>query len=352
MRLRYERIGLTRSARCFIAVFLLSSIVFTDVGAFGQDRVLLRISTENSPSHFQTQALRRFSELAASRLGSSLQVEFYDGARLYRDVDALAALARGELEMAAPGVWQFDRMVPDLAVLTLPSMYARPRQAIHAVVDGPVGASLVRDLESTLPVRVLGAWLDLGYAHVFSGARRISSTAELRGHKIRVAGGKGNEERIRALGAEPISIPLLDLPSYLSLGLVDGVLTTYETVDSSGLDRAGLTAALEDSQYYAFYVPLISKRFWDKLDANQRSALRNIWAEVVAGARLQAAEAQDDAKSRLVSRGLAVKTQTETEARATRTALMAVEEDMARRLNVRPETLAALRRALAAAGAR
>lgn len=312
----------------------------------GSERVLFRVSTENFPTHFQAQALRRFSELASASLGPRFLVEFHDGAKLYRDVDAVSALARGELEMAAPGIWQFDRMVPDMAVLSLPSMYAKPREAIRAVVDGPVGAGLSRDIEASLGVVALGRWLDLGYGHLFGAGARIASIQDMQGRRIRVAGGKGNEERIRALGGIPISIPLLDLPAYLRRGLVDGVLTTYETVDSSGLDAHGIQAVFEDRQYYGYFVPIVSRAFWERLDDAQKAALEAAWATVVETARLDAVKAQEAAKANLVARGMVVRMPTEADIEAARRLLLAAEDQIAARLNVRPETLASLRRAL------
>ena len=306
-------------------------------------KILCRISTENGSAHFQAKALKRFSELVAVRTLGSLMIEFYDGGTLYRDSDAVGAIARGELEIAAPGIWQLDKQVPDTAALMLPSLFARPREVIRAIVDGPVGSALSRDLEASMRAVVLGPWLDLGYGNIFGTANPIRSLADLRGRRIRVAGGKGNEERVRALGGIPVSIPLLDLPAYLKRGLVDGVLSTYETVDSAGLDENGIRSVLEDKQYYPFYVPLAGKAFWDRLDATQRRTILAAWAEVVGDARAEAVGAQEAAKQRLVGRGLKVYHPTEEESRRTRVALLARENEIAERLSVSADMLALLR---------
>ncbi len=308
--------------------------------------VLCRISTENGPAHFQAKALRRFSELIAVRSNGTILVEFHESGKLYRDADAVGAIARGELEIAAPGIWQLDKLVPDTAVLMLPSMFAKPREIIRAVVDGPVGAALSSDLEESMRAVVLGPWLDLGYGHIFGTAVRIRSIAEIRGRSIRVAGGKGNEERIKALGGLPVSIPLLDLPAYLERRLVDGVLTTYETVESAALDSHGVRSVLEDNQYYPFYVPVAGKAFWARLDEGQRQAIRGAWAEVVVDAREEAVRAQEAAKRSLVERGLTVYRPTAEESSKTHAALLAREDEIAERLNVSADLLAQLRREL------
>jgi len=309
-------------------------------------RILCRISTENAPGHFQARALRKFSELVAESIGGSLMVEFYDGARLFRDIDAIGAIgaiARGDLEIAAPGIWQLDKYAPDTAVLMLPSVYGRSREIIRTLVDGPLGAVLSEEIEAAMRVVVLGRWLDLGYAHTFGGKTAIRSVGDIRGRHIRVAGGRANEERVKALGGLPVSIPMLDLPAYLERDLVDGIVSTYETVDSAGLDASGLGTVLEDEQYYPFYVPIVNAALWARLDDAQRYAIASAWVAVVADARLEAVRAQDEAKARLVSRGLAVYRPTREQATATRRALMAQEDGMASRLNISGRVLGLLR---------
>ena len=325
----------------FIAV--LSAAVPIAVQAQEQTPILCRISTENSPGHFQVRALRRFSELVAERSAGTLKVEFYDSGTLYRDSNAVSAIGRGDLEIAAPGIWQLDKLVPDSAALMLPMMYAKPSEVHRAIVDGPVGTVLSRDIEEAMKAVVLGPWLDLGFGHIFATAKPIRSIAGIRGRRIRVAGGRGNEERIRAFDGIPVSIPLLDLPAYLKRGLVDGVLTTYETVASAGLDSAGIKSVLEDAQYYPFYVPVASASFWGRIDDRTRSMLRGAWLEVVTQAREEAVRSQAEAKRSLVERGMKVYTPTSDESSKSRANLLAGEKEMAKRLSVSDDILVLLR---------
>ncbi len=319
-------------------LFLLC-LLATVAGVYPQTPILFRISTENPPAHVQARALHAFADLLAGRAGPSLRVEYYDAASLYRDANALGAIARGELEMAAPGIWQFDRVVPDTAAMMLPAMYARPRDWVRSIVDGDLGKVLSAKIEESMKAIVIGAWLDLGYGQLFSARDRIQSIADIRGKRIRVAGGQGNEERIRALGGIPVSIPLLDLPAYIEQNLVDGVLSTYETVFSAGLDVKGLRTALEDREYYAFYVPLVSRRAWDRLDETQRTIITATWVEIVLQFREEASMAQEQARLTLLKRGMAVHIPTDRELAATRTLLLAGQKDMGERLNISAHTM-------------
>lgn len=311
------------------------------------ERLLMRISVENVASHFQARTVQRFSEILSVKSSGTIIVDFRPAARFFRDADVATALARGDVEMAVPGIWQFDRNIPDTAALMLPSVYARPTEMMRALVDGPLGSSLNEAIEKGLDVKVLGKWLDLGYGQLFGVGKPIARIADIKGRTIRVAGGRGNEERIRSLGASPVSIPSPDLPNYLGKGLVDGILSTFETVDSAGLDGLGLRSALEDNEYYPFYVPLLSSAFWKRLTPAQRSLVTSAWDEVIGPAREEARAAQTAARARLVERGMRVTVPSPSETEATRISLISQEDGMASRLGVTPAILTLLREQLA-----
>ncbi len=303
----------------------------------------MRISVENVPSHFQAQMVRRFSELVAERSKGSLVVEFYDNARLYRDSDVVTAIARGDVEMAVPGIWQFDRSVPATAALMLPSTFGRRSETMRALVDGALGKAIDARVESALSCVVLGGWLDLGGVAIFSRTRPLTKAADFVGLKIRVAGGRGNEERMRALGALPVSIPSPDLPSFLDNGLVDALLSTWETVASAGLDGHGLKYGFADNEYYPFYIPIVNAVFWNRLSEDQKTILAETWSELLPMARETAVAAQTSARQLLAKRGLRVELPDAPTIESIRTSLMSREDQMAATLGVPPDMLELLR---------
>lgn len=319
-------------------VRLLSILLFfTAPGSYAQGPILCRISSENPSTHFQGRALRRFADLLTQRSGTLLKVEFYDGASLFRDRDALGAMARGDLEIAAPGLWQFDASVPDTAVWMLPEVYAQNIDWVRNLTDGALGQRISDEIETITGATVLGPWLDVGYGHIFSVEGKIKSSADISGKRIRVAGGKAHEERIRALGGKPIPIPLSDVSFYIQQNLIDGILSTYETVDTAGLDSFGLKTALEDREYYPFYIPLAAKGFWRKLDPAQKMLIESTWNEVVHEFREEAVKAQEEAKARLISRGLTVYTPSARKIRDIRQKLVAQESVMTEKVHISPE---------------
>ena len=310
-----------------------------------EEPILFRISVENVTSHFQAQFVRRFAETLSARAGAGIKVEFYDGARLFRDADIVAALARGSVEMAVPGLWQFDKAVPDSAILMLPTVYGKPGLEMREAVDGPLGSFLAKRLEGTLPVKVVGRWLDLGHAHIFGAGKGIRSPMEIPGKRIRVAGGRANEERIRVLGGSPVSISSSDLSAYLDRGIVDGILTTYETVATAGFSSHGLVSVYEDKEYYPFFLPLVSATAWERLPEATKATIVGLWAEMLSAGRLASVNAQDQAKATLKKGGMSIVVPSPEESMKTRARLLTEEVMMAKRLGVSDEAMAVLKAA-------
>ena len=78
-------------------------------------------------------------------------------------------------EMAVPGIWQFDRIVPDTGAFMLPRMYGRTWLECRAAADGALGTYVRGRIEAAAPLVVVGRWLDTGHGHIFSTGKGIRS---------------------------------------------------------------------------------------------------------------------------------------------------------------------------------
>lgn len=306
----------------------------------------IRISTENTGSHVQTRVLRLFAERLEDRLGGRVRVEVHDSATLFRDRDVVEAVAAGRVDMAAPGMWHLDRYAPDFAVFLLPMFYGREHAVNYAVRDGETGRALNVELEGETGVRVLGRWIDLGEAHLFTRGVRCEAASDIEGLRLRVAGGEGNAARIRALGAEAVIIAWPDLPAALASGTLDGTLTSAGTIVSASLWERGIDGAYLDRQYFAQYVPIVSPRLWRRVPDEVRTAMIETWDGVVDEARAMAARDQEEALERLEAEGVRLVRPPADDLARTRAALMAHQPDIVQALDLDPALVDAVRAAL------
>lgn len=330
--------GLWTSA-VFAAVMLLTVVL----GASGtQATPVLDVSTENGAQHIQTRVLGTFVERLTDRLQGHLDVRLHHSAELYRDSDVVDALSAGRVEMAAPGVWHLSRIVPEFAILEMPAVYGREAVYLGRQVDGALGAALNRALERRLDVHVLGRWLDLGHAHIFLRDHDVRGPEDLKGLRLRIAGGLINAWRLQHLGVEPVIIPWPDFPQALRDNLVDGTLTTPATVVSAALWKDGITAAYLDHQYYAYYVPMVSGAVWRRLAPPVRQVIEQVWDETVEEGRLQVQAEQDAALETLRENGVRLIRPPVAVLTETRRMLVSEQADLMGRLGLDPAVAALL----------
>lgn len=307
---------------------------------------VMRISTENAEDHVQTRSVARFIAQLRKKAGKSLVVEFYPQARLFRDRDVIRALEQGRVEMALPGIWQFDRFVPDLGLFFLPLLYGQDGARVDLLRDGEIGAKLRARVESVLDVKLLGRWTDLGAAHLFTMNKPIRRIDDLADLVIRTPGGEASAMRLEAQGARPVSVAWPDFPGALDNGQLDGMVTTYETVASARLWEHGIRFAYEDHAYFAQYLPLVSARFWNRLTPTLQQIIREAWEANVAPSRAAAREAQLQAKALLAARGVSVRSPTPIERETARRRLLEHQDGMVKALSIDPDLVAQAARLL------
>ncbi len=266
----------------------------------------MRISVENTDVHVQTLAVRAFAEDISRKLDGIIEVRFYSSASLFRDSDVVQAMAQGTLEMAVPGTWQFDSLVPETGIFLLPSFYGTSADRVYRYLASAAGKQIISLIEQDLLVHIPGSWMDLGYTHLFSTTRQISSYLDISGMRIRVAGGTGNEARISTMGGRPVTIAWPEVPRSLDQKIISGLLTSYESVRSAALWEHGVAYVFEDNQYFAQYVPMISRPFWDSLTAEVQQIITDSWEEAAAAQRIAAGQAQRSAKEAALANGILI----------------------------------------------
>lgn len=313
-------------------------VIFAAVGngPARADIPLLRISTENGSDHEQTRAVARFAQVLAQRTAGRLEVRYYHSAELFRDRDVMKALQLGKVEMAVPGTWQLDRYAPDFGIFLLPMFYGRNADTNYLLRDGPIGREIAGRLEAATDVKVLGRWIDLGFAHVYGVRHRIAGYEDLKGLVIRVAGGEANLRRLHAFGAEAQVVAWPDLSAALARGTITGILTTHETIVSAQLWKDGVSWVFEDREYFPQYVPIIAGKLWNSLSEDLQQTIIATWEEQVTSARALAAEAQDEARAALKSHGIGITTPSPAILAGARQRLMAQQEALVEALGIDP----------------
>jgi C4-dicarboxylate-binding protein DctP len=184
---------------------------------------------------------------------------------------------------------------------------------------------------------VLGPYLDLGFQNWYSANKPIASLSDLKGMKIRNSGGAGQAWRARFLGAIPNTTAWPNVPLALSQGTFDGLVSSNESLVSAKLWDSGVKFALEDHQFTAEYIPLVSQVFWEKLSPELQKMMADLWAQNIPIYRANMAAAQIRARTTLEEHGIKFSDPTAEQSAAERKKMMAEQDQVAKDIKVSAE---------------
>jgi TRAP-type C4-dicarboxylate transport system substrate-binding protein len=297
----------------------------------------LRLSLDTAPSHLRNVSMKDYLGKVEAASGGKIKTEIFESGQLYPDLEVGKALIQGQVEMAAPGSWTITGIVSDADCFQLPVLYGQPIDLIHKVIDGKPGQYLNGQIQQKLRSHVVGPYLDLGFQNWYSSNKPIAGLADLKGMKIRNSGGAGQAWRARFLGAIPNTTAWPNVPLALSQGTFDGLVSSNESLVSAKLWDSGVKFALEDHQFIAEYIPLVSQVFWDKLSPDLQKMMTDTWAQSVPTYRANMAAAQTKARATLQEHGVKFADPTAEQSAAERKQMMAEQDQMAKEIKVSPE---------------
>lgn len=292
-----------------------------------------RIALDTNPSHVRNKGVEMFIKELKARTGDRFDIELYPSGQLFRDRDIPRALRQNAVEMGVPGTWQLDASEPNAALLSLPMFYGVEPKVVIDLMDGDLGRFLNRKFEERLRVKIPGAWMLLGMQNTYGVSSPIDYQT-YKGKKIRYPGGTGNAARINKLGGVGILVPWPDVPLAMSQGVMDGLLTTYESALTSKLMDSGMKYGFEDNNQLNQYVPMIRENFWKAQPNEVKAAILEAWTIASTWQRSQALGAQESAKKKLIDAGLQVIVPTQDQIYGARKELMTIQPGLIKDMKI------------------
>jgi TRAP-type C4-dicarboxylate transport system substrate-binding protein len=308
--------------------------------------VNFRVSLDTSPSHGRTLAIADFLRKLEAASQGEIVPQLFDSGQLMPDRDVIKALVLGQVEMAAPGTWLVSAYVPEADLGQLPVFYGQPIEATHRAIDGIPGELVNEQVSKKLRIKIPGRWIDLGFFNWYSARKPLDELEDLKGLKIRNAGGFALPWRAQFFGGVPTMAAWPDVPLALSQGTFDALQSTNESCVSARLWDAGLRYGLIDHQNVGNYIPMISEAFWSGLSPALKTLMTDLWAANIGTYRANLAGAQDKAEKELKARGVKMSYVAPELLAEQRKLMVAEQEKVAREMKISPDILARINEAV------
>ncbi len=246
--------------------------------AVAQDKKLLRIHTAGSDD-IGTDPMMFAWEFAmyVNSFSGTVEAKVFPNSQLGQSRDVIEAMQLGSgASGTTGGAAEYASFVPRLGVLGLPFLWKNYDQ-IHAVLDGPVGAALDKDMEAA-GFKVL-AWGDSwGYRNVITAKKEVTTPEDLKGLKIRTIPTRVFVAAINAMGANATPMDFGEIYTSLQSGVLDGFEHVAATIVSFKFNEVACCVALTRHLFDPTML-VLSMQEWNKLDPTEQ-------ASVMAGAKV------------------------------------------------------------------
>lgn len=183
----------------------------------GQEALRLRLGHGLSTTHPVHPALETFADTVRERSSGALQIAIFPDGQLGQELDMLAQLKAGRIDMVKASASVLERTSPAYRMFNLPFLF-RDRAHWLAVATHPVGEEI---LASGAEDGLVGLTFYEAGSRSFYGQRPIDHPRDLKGLKVRIQPSPSMQRLLQAFEAVPVQMPWDLVYSALQMGLVD-----------------------------------------------------------------------------------------------------------------------------------
>ena len=262
-----------------------------------QERTIKFPSASNK-GHPQVQGVEKFAELVKQKSGGKITVRSFPGGALGPDLQIVSAMQGGTIEMNVMNASLLAGNVKEMTLFDMPYLFTNTKEA-DAVADGPVGKKLLDKLQERGLVGL--AYWDLGFREMHTAKKPIAKADDFKGMKMRVIPTPIYVEFMNSLGANAVPMPFTETYTALEQGAIDGMTNPLLNILDGKYNEVSKHLTLTNHMYTPQAV-IVSKKFWDKLSADEKKILQDAATETAMYqrkvARDEAAKALDELKKR------------------------------------------------------
>jgi TRAP-type transport system periplasmic protein len=262
--------------------------------------MLLRCGGYQGEDSVHTRALRVLEAEIGRAGGVEVEVTPNITAQGRKASDLLTLVESGDLDLCYFSSSYLAGRVPSLRVLDLPFLVT-DRERAYRALDGDLGNRLAEDIRGATGFRVLAFW-DNGFRHFSNRLRPIRHPRDCAGMKIRTLDNALHQQVFRALGFEPVTIDVKDMPAAIASGAVDAQENPLTNTLNFGLHRTHRHISMT-SHFFGVALVLANRANFDGWPADTRQLVGKAVANATRAQRGFAAREDVDCLARLQADG-------------------------------------------------
>ncbi|HSV29270.1 MAG TPA: TRAP transporter substrate-binding protein, partial [Candidatus Omnitrophota bacterium] len=262
----------------------------------------LRVADTHPADYPTVQALTEMGRLIAERSDGRYRLKVFHSRVLGEEPETIEQTRAGALDMVRVSITLFNAIVPETQAASLPFLF-HSVEHLHHVVDGPVGAEILRAFDRHGLVAL--AYYDAGARSFYNARHPIRTPADLKGLRIRVQQSPLAEAMVTALGATPVPLAYGQVGVGLKAGMIDGAENNWPSYQDAGHFETARHYSVSEHMM-APEVVVMSRKVWDSLPAADQALIRQAAKDSVPFMRRLWAGREQAAQDRLKASGVVV----------------------------------------------
>ncbi|OGP62939.1 MAG: hypothetical protein A2169_14070 [Deltaproteobacteria bacterium RBG_13_47_9] len=263
--------------RKVLVLVFVASLVFSMCSfASAADKVIsLKFANYFPPTHMNGVMMGKFCEELNKRLAGKVEITYLVGGTLLKAPQTAAGIADGIADIGLAHCGYSRGRFPVTEVMELPL----------GLPSGWVGTHVANDLWEKFKPKEWDAYHPLMFAtcgpNILQTLKKpVTKLSQLKGLKLRGTGRVG--DLIKALGATPMPVEMVDLYESLRRGVIDGTYNPLETLKGFKLGEVEkyATASWKVGNAYTFYVAM-NKKKWDSLPEDAQKTIDDFSKEFI-----------------------------------------------------------------------
>lgn len=219
-----------------------------------------------------------------------LQIEVFPNSQLGGDVDRVASVGTGDLEMDVQGSSALGSVYEPIGVMD--AAYAfDDADHLFEFFDSEASAQLKQDFEDAAGMHILDVWY-FGDRH-FTANQPIRTPEDLKGLRMRFPDSPQYLANAKAVGASATAVAFEEVFLALQQGIVDGQENPIPTIAEMSFDEVQSHVSLSGHQIGSQMV-IVNSEVWESLTADQQEALQTVVSETRAENRACIEEAEQE----------------------------------------------------------
>lgn len=219
-----------------------------------------------------------------------LQIDVFPNSQLGGDVDRVASVGTGDLEMDVQGSAALGSVYAPIGVMD--AAYAfDDADHLFAFFDSEASDQLKQDFEAASGMHILDVWY-FGDRH-FTATKAIRTPEDLKGLRMRFPDSPIYLANAKAVGASATAVAFEEVFLALQQGIVDGQENPIPTIAEMSFDEVQSHVSLSGHQIGSQMV-IVNSGVWESLTADQQEALQTVVSETREKNRACIEEAEEE----------------------------------------------------------